>query len=263
MVSSLRGPTGISLVLLGVGWCLSGCAQDYGFAPPSNSQLVTVQVRVHPDLVAEKLEVMYRSASCKRTRRDARGEPYEVDGFHEIDVLPQKNGSTDIYEARIFKDGGGECRWKLSNVTFGVAYKEPTPFGDGVRYGAGGGVVVMFDEHDSPHGGADIEASGNLLIKKDYYPWVSESYIGGYRKEVSLAGRGDIYAKYRTSDADSVYFEPILHTDMVVSSEQPKVHKKGLFTIFKYPDGTVVADGHSEPDILRLEAIRLKSENRQ
>jgi len=242
---------------------LSGCAHDYSLAPPTNSEQVTVRIKVPSELEAEKMEVMYRSSSCQRTRYDARGEPYQVDGFHGIEVLPQQQGNSDIYEAKLAKDGGGACRWHLANVTFGVAYQEPTPLGDGVRYGAGGGVVVIFDNHDSPRGGADVEVDGDLSIRKDYYPWVSESFIGGYKKEVSLVGRGDIYLKYRATHARQVYFEPILHSNLIVYSEQPKVHKKGLFTTFKYPDGSVVSDGRSEPDFFKLDDIRLASEKRK
>ncbi|WP_447749000.1 hypothetical protein [Pseudomonas nicosulfuronedens] len=120
---------------------LGGCAQDYSLAPPANSEQVTVRIKVPPALEAEKMEVMYRSATCQRTRRDAYGEPYKIDGFHGIEVQPQQQGQSDIYEAKLARDGGGPCRWHLANVTLGVAYAEPTPFGPDVKYGAGGGLL--------------------------------------------------------------------------------------------------------------------------
>jgi hypothetical protein len=143
----------IATTLLGFFIFLSGCAQDYSLAPPTNSEQVTVRIKVPPELEAEKMEVMYRSATCQRTRRDAYGEPYKVDGFHGIEVQPQQQGQSDIYEAKLARDGGGACQWHLANVTFGVVYRDPTRFGENVTYAAGGGVVVIFDYNDSPMGG--------------------------------------------------------------------------------------------------------------
>lgn len=123
---------GISLGFLG------GCAQDYSLSPPANSEQVTVSVKVPSDLKARTMQVMYRSTTCQRTRCDAYGKPYKVDGFHGIDVQPQQQGQTDIYEAKLARDGGGACRWHLANVTFGVEYRNPEQFGRGVTFGAGG-----------------------------------------------------------------------------------------------------------------------------
>jgi hypothetical protein len=95
-----------------------------------------------------------------------------------------------------------------------------------------------------------------LTIKKDYYPWVKETFLGGYSKRVSLAGEGGIYLKYQALQARKVYFEPVLQSDYVVRSEGTKVQKKGSFIKFTYPDGSVVADGRSQPNFLKLQTIR-------
>ena len=160
-------------------------------------------------------------------------------------------------------DGGGACQWRLSNVTFGVAYTDPTSFGETVSYGGGGGVVVIFDHNNSPRGGADFKVKGDLTIKKDYYPWVSEAFLGGYKKHVSLAGEGNLYLKYQALQARQVFFEPVLHSNYLVTSEGTKVHKVGSFIKFTYPDGTVVADGSHSPDLRKLQTIRLAAENKK
>ncbi|NWL18004.1 hypothetical protein DM828_01480, partial [Pseudomonas umsongensis] len=141
-------------------------------------------------------------------------------------------------------------------MTFGVVYDNPAQFGANVTIGAGGGVVVIFDHNNSPQGGADIKVDGDLTIKKDYYPWVKEAFLGGYSKRVSLAGEGGIYLKYQALQALKVYFEPVLQSDFVVRSEGTKVQKKGSFIKFTYPDGSVVADGRSQPNFLKLQTIR-------
>lgn len=255
-------PQRISVALLAMLASLTGCAKDQSLAPPVNSEQVIVRLKVPSELKAEAMKVMYRSTLCTFTDHSAYGEPYQRDGYQHMDIEPAQQGRSDVYEAKLSKDGGGACQWRLSNVTFGVSYREPGRFGENVRFGAGGGVVVIFDDNASPRGGANIKVAGDLAIKESYYPWVSEAFIGGYRKTIYLAAEGDIYRMYKAPDAREVYFEPVLHSRFVVRSEQPKVHKKGLFSSFTYPDGSTVADGHSQPDFRRLEAIRLAAEKK-
>ncbi|MCS3417477.1 hypothetical protein M2399_002880 [Pseudomonas sp. BIGb0450] len=242
---------------------LSGCAMDRSLAPPPNSELMTITVKVPKELEAETLEVMYRSPICKRITSGASGQRIELQGYHGIDVQLQQQGQSDLYEAKLPMDGGGACRWRLSNVIFGVAYSNPAQFGENVTYGAGGGIVAIFDQNNSLRGGADIEVEGDLTIKKDYYPWVKESFLGGYRKRVSLTGEGDIYLGYQALQARHVYFEPVLHSKFTVYSIQPKEKKEGNHTAFTYPDGSTSADGRSKPDFRKLQAIRLAAEVQQ
>ena len=242
---------------------LSGCAQDYSLAPPVDSEQMTITVKVPKELEAETLQAMYRSTTCKRVSRGASGERVERDGHHAIKVQLQQQGGSDLYQVKLPMNGGGACKWHLANVTFGVAYIDPTRFGENVTYGAGGGVVVIFDHNNSPRGGSDIKADGDVVIKEDYYPWVSEAFIGGYRKYVSLAGEGHIYLKYQARQARQVYFEPVLHSGFTVYSVQPKEKKKGNHTTFIYPDGSAVADGRAKPDFRKLQALRRAAEANQ
>lgn len=252
------------VALLALFVSLSGCAKDYSLAPPPDSEQITVTVKVPKELAAETLEVMYRSAICKRTTRGASGQVIELEGYHGIDVQLQRQGQSDLYQASLPMDGGGACQWHLSNVMFGVAYGDPTRFGENVTYGAGGGVVVMFD-HNRPSrsSGLPIKIDGDLTIKKDYYPWLSEAFLGGYRKQISLAGEGNIYLSYQALQARQVYFEPVLHSEFAVYSVQPKEKKKGNHTAFTYPGGNVVTDGRSDPDFRKLQAIRLAVESKK
>ena len=240
---------------------LSGCAKDYSLAPPPDSEQITVTVKVPKELTAETMQVMYRSTLCTFTDYTASGTPYQRDGHQSVDIQPVRQGQSDLYEAKLAVDGGGVCRWRLSNVTFGVIYDDPTRFGENVTYGAGGGVVVIFDHNNSPRGGADIEIDGDLTIKEDYYPWISEAFLGGYRKRISLVGEGDIYLMYQALQARRVHFEPILHSSFLFRSEGTKVHKIGSFIKFTYPDGSSAADGRSVPNFRKLQSIRLAAES--
>ncbi|MGV6398100.1 hypothetical protein ACTUVN_004609 [Pseudomonas caspiana] len=256
--------TKIFVALLTMLFNLSGCGQDFSLAPPPDSELMTVTVKVPKELEAETLEVMYRSPICKRIKYDSSGEPIELKGYHGINVQLQREGQTDLYSAKLPMDGGGACQWYLSNIMFGVAYADPTRFGEQVQYGAGGGVVVMFDQNrPSLSPGLPINVDGDLEVKKDYYPWLHERFQGGHRKTINIAGQGGIYVMYQALQARSVYFEPMLHSDFLVTSQEPKVHKVGDFIKFTYPDGSSAADGKYQPDFRKLQAIRLAAENQK
>ena len=242
---------------------LSGCAKDYSLAPPADSEQITVTVRISKDLNARPLEVIYRSTLCTFTDHSASGKPYQRDDYQRMDIAPVRQGQSDLYQAKLSIDGGGACQWRLSNVTFGVTYADPTRFGENVNYRAGGGVVVLFDHNNAPRGGADFKAEGDVIIQKDYYPWVDEEFLGPYKKTVSLAGEGKIYLSYRALNARRVHFEPLFHPGYVVYSAGPKVKRKGNETTFTYPDNSVVADGRTKPDFQKMQALRLAAESKQ
>ena len=256
-------PLRICAALLTLFASLAGCAKDQSLAPPVNNQQVIVRIKVPSELKAETIKVMYRSTLCTFTDHNAYGEPYHRDGYQNMEIDPAQLDNSDIYEAKLSIDGGGACQWRLSNVNFGVSYQEPERFGKDVSFGAGGGVVVMFDDRrPSRSSGFPIHVDGDLTIKENYYPWVSEAFIGGHRKTMSLAGEGDIYLMYRAHDAREVYFEPVLHSRFVVHSEQPKVHKKGLYSSFTYPDGSIEKTPSGKPNFHKLETIRLAAEKK-
>ena len=246
----------MSLVLCALFFGLSGCRQDYSLSPPADSEKITVTVKLPEGLKNKTMWVMYRSATCKHIGTGASGQRTERDGYHSVYKELERQGQSDLYQVELPKDGGGACRWHLANVTFGVEYADLTRFGETVMWGGGGGVVVMFDRNNSPWGGADFNVDGDLTIRRDYYPWLSETFIGGYRKHISLAGEGDIYLMYRALQARNVYFEPVFHSDFLVKSEGVKVKSDRNFITFTYPDGSVESDRRSQPDFLKLQSLR-------
>ncbi|MGJ7517207.1 hypothetical protein ACSFE6_23115 [Pseudomonas baetica] len=244
-------------VLFALFFCLSGCDQNYSLAPPGDSEKITVTVKLPKELKTETMWVMYRSSTCKRISHGASSQRTERDGHHSVYKEFQRQGQSDLYQVELPKDGGGACKWHLANLTFGVVYADPTQFGENVTYGAGGGVIVIFDHNNSPQGPANIKVDGDLVIKKDYYPWVSESFIGEYKNDISLITEGnDYFLSYQALTAQQVYFEPILHADILVRSEGPKVKKKGNYVTFTYPDDSVEFVARAKPDFLRLQTIR-------
>jgi hypothetical protein len=237
---------------------LVGCAKDRSFAPPADSEYVTVTVKVPPDFEAETMLVMYRSSVCKRRRSDSAGRPYEISGFNNMEIQPRRSGTTDLYEAKLAVDGGGQCQWRLSNVTFGIAHPHPIVHGAD-WFGGGGGVVVIFDENNSNRGGATFFADGDLIITKDYYPWIDEERLGQPAVSFSLFGSGYAYLMYKAATAKEIYFEPVVHSKYVLRSIGPKVKKDGNYTTFIYPDGSTFSNG-KPASFARLEAIRHAAE---
>lgn len=264
-ITTLKGKAGalwLPIVSYSLFFSLSGCRQDYSLSPPADSEKITVTVKLPKELKTETMWVMYRSATCKGIGSGASGQRTERDGYHSVYKELERQGQSDLYQVELPKDGGGACRWHLANVTFGVAYADPTRYGENVIDGGGGGVVVMFDHNNSPRGGADINVDGDLTIRKDYYPWISESFLDGYKKHISLAGEGGTYLKYQALQARRVHFEPVLHSEFLVRSEGSRVHKVGSFITFNYPDGTAEANGRYQPNFRKLEAIRLATRSK-
>jgi hypothetical protein len=253
--------TKIPFALLLLFASLTGCAKDRSLAPPPDSEQMTVTIKMPDELKAKVMKAMYRSAICKFITHGASGQVIELEGYHGITEQFERRGQSDLYQVKLPMDGGGACKWHLSNITFGVAYANPANFGTNVTYGAGGGVVVMFDNNrPSRSGGFIREVEGDVMIKKDYYPWVSDLSSLGYGKDVSLVSQGHIYVTYRSWNARNVYFEPIVHSKFLTRSEPPKERKPGNRTLYTYPDGSVGTTRSYGPDFRKLEAIRLAAE---
>ena len=246
----------IFLLLL---FSLGGCAQNRTLSPPPGGEEVSITVKVPQNLAADPMQVIYRSAKCPIKRSGPDWTRYEEDGYLSTTVRPQRVGQSEVYEAKLPINGGGRCQWQLSNVTFGVTYANTAHFGENVRAGPGGGVIVMFDQHLLQQRSVfepTKKVSGDVLISKDYYPWVNEQLIGKHEKVAWIVGEGEIYSYYRAPNARKVTFEPSLHADYVVYSVESKVQEVGNYPQNTYPDGSVTADGN-KPNFKKLQAIRL------
>jgi hypothetical protein len=242
------------VVFIGLFAALAGCAKDRSFSPPAENKYVTVTIQVGNELKVEPIRVLYRSAVCKRATYDGNFRRTDVDEYHPFDLLPQRISETDLYEVKLPKDGGGQCKWQLNKVTFDVVYADPKRFGESAVAGGGGGVVVRFYYNSAAASG--ILVKGDLSIEKNYYPWVYEGFLGGYRKRVNIFGGARLYLQYNAPSAERVFFKPVLHPDLITYSKEPKVKKEGNDPVFTYPDGRVISDGNTEPDLDILEAIR-------
>ena len=239
---------------------ISGCAKDRRLAPPVDSEKVTVTIKVPKALQALKVEAIYRSKHCTRMRSDGNGGAVEIQGFNHMEVMPMRRANTEFYDAIIPKDGGGPCQWHLSSVEFGVNYKDLSAFPSDVSLGYGETIRVFFDSNTMLGASYAIRTNADVNLIADYYPWVNESFLGGYQKQARLSNARRVRINYFAPHAEKIYFEPVFHSGLVVYSVHPKIKGKGNYPVFTYPDGSVIVDGRTEPDLKRLQAIRLKLE---
>jgi hypothetical protein len=244
---------------------LSGCVKDYDvLTPPPDSEKVKIVIKVPVELEPKTLLAKYESARCRMFVDFPGVGTVPFPGSNYQNSKFTRRGETDLYEAEVFVDGGGECEWQLDSIEFGVVYRVPNRFAKKVTAYFGGTVLVKFDGQHAPFNTVDqfIERP-DLKIVKDYYPWVREAYeLGYYDKSVNLAKEYESYRTYRARDARNIYYEPVLHSDLVVTSTSPKkrVADEIVTTTFRYPDGTEESNRELEPDFKKMQEIRLKTE---
>lgn len=241
---------------------ISGCAQDYSMAPPTDGEKVRLIIKMPEELEAKPLRIMYRSAICQSVSHDSNGKPEMLNGYKGYESSFTQRGSENLYEAELFVNGGGRCQWQLSNVIFGVKYRIPSRFGYDATNGTGGTVIVRFDDNVAQFStGWESSVYGqDLEIVEDYYPWLSEKFIDGYAKRIGLSSDGAGYVTFKALQVRTVYFEPRLHSDYLVRSVSPTKHIIGDFIKFHYPDGAVESNGQSTPNFEKMQEIRLKAE---
>ncbi|MGE8060680.1 hypothetical protein, partial [Pseudomonas sp. NPDC089547] len=197
--------------------------------PYVEGEKVILRVKVPSELAAREVEALYRSTVCTSVAYDMDGDPYKRDGYRRLDVQSVREGDTNVLRTELPVDRGGRCRWRLSNVTFGIRYEGTSQFGESVAHGEGGGVIVLFDRSNSPGSGAAIKVEGDVDVRPDYYPWLSERFIGGYIKAANLATSRSPYIRYQALSARRVNFEPVFHSGYLVRSVGPKIQRKGDF----------------------------------
>ena len=129
-----------------------------------------------------------------------------MDGYNGFE-LTLRRGQNDLYEAELNVDGGGACKWRLSNVDFGVQYRLPTPFGTDAISGWGGGLIIVFDSNNPQRRvSSAIAVEGPRLdVVADFYPLVTERFINGYIKYASLVGVDARDLTYNAPQARKIY----------------------------------------------------------
>lgn len=236
------------------------CKKDESLSPPQNSKFVEIKINSEPDINVLPISVMYRSRTCFIERYDSKGQKYKEDGYNSI----QKNVKVVdlISNVSIPIDGGGDCKWKLSNATVNLMY-DKNKFDKDINTSIRNSIVLVFDDNLPQNYNGNIEniSSENVKISREYFPWIDADFMGNHGKSVSLImlGDRDLYS-YRVRSASTVNIDLISNFKDIVYSEGPKmksINKKN-YTVFKYPDGTIDAQGKDYPDFKKLQSISKK-----
>ncbi len=236
----------------------TGCAEtiDRTLTPPSDTHWVNVDVKnPSPWTRPFPLEVLYISNTCKRhflSMRD--GTRYEKVGYNPMKVPLQQQGNSNIWRARVAMNGGGSCDWKLSEFKMRIAYTDATHLGKNLVPGTGVGAKFAFDDLASQNGQFET-VSNNVNLSPKYYPLIKTNKRISLMDTLNLFGKKDYLQKKINSQGNnvSIFYSPILDENKVVRMVAPKEYKVGEYYKIMYPDGTVVSDGSTHPDVSKLE----------
>ena len=252
-----------SLLLLSVS--LVGCNPNLQLSPPKDGELVEVSVNVPDGFTPSDVDVVYRSKTCTRSGVSlANGSMVTRDGYQTLKLkMMRKKGST-FHSAAVPVDGGGQCRWALSNLMFGLEYVDPTKLWPTALMGGSAVIIVRYDANRPPiSSGREEKISDDLLIQADYYPWIHERFIGGHRTSLRFFGKTGDYIRFYAPSSRKIHFEPSFHTDFIVHSKGHKEKTIGLHHVFTYPDGSQQREKLGRPDFEKLQKIRFNAEQAQ
>ncbi|MBS3894458.1 hypothetical protein [Serratia marcescens] len=239
----------------------NGCAEtiDRTLSPPSDTHWVDVEVKnPSPWTRPFPLEVLYISNACKRhflSMRD--GTRYEKVGYNPIKIPLQQQGNSNLWKAKVAMNGGGSCDWKLSEFKMRIAYTDATHLGKDLVPGNGVGVKFAFDDLASQNGQFET-VSSTVNLSPKYYPLIKTNKRISLMDTLSLFGEKDYLQKKINSQGGniSIFYAPTLDESKVVRMVAPKEYKVGKYYKIIYPDGVVVSDGSTHPDVSKLEINR-------
>ncbi|OVZ93166.1 hypothetical protein CBW58_07105 [Yersinia frederiksenii] len=244
----------IKYSLLMVPVLLSGCEKDERLSPPLNGKSVSVTVKIPHEIDVLPLGVMYRSNKCFKKRSNSNGESYEVPGFHFTEINLKQIGDSDLFESQVPFDGGGNCQWKLSNVTIGIKYKKNALFESGDVTNVPINEIITFDEMEPQRvSGSYKDVYKELVISGDYYPMMTTYRIKDQSKTLSIVKEIDFI--YKMHEADKLFFYPVIHSNLIVKAMEPDKQKVGEYFEVTYPDGVVTSSPYF-PDFKKLRTLQ-------
>ncbi|MEL2243588.1 hypothetical protein PAS25_21705, partial [Leclercia adecarboxylata] len=169
----------INCSVLLISFLLISCERNEQLQPPSNGKKVLIKVKLPSDLDVLPLGVMYRSEICHKKRNAPDGKSHEEPGFNFIKMNLKRRGNSSEYDLFVPFDGGGQCNWKLSNVTIDIQYSSDA-FKENIDHVIGAGIIVIFDNNRPQRDDGVYEnVTGDLFISKNYFPWINERFLNG------------------------------------------------------------------------------------
>lgn len=234
---------------------MSGCTgtMNKTLSPPEDTKWVKVEIRnPSPYTKPFPLEILYISDICKRKLVSMRdGKHYEKSGYNLIKTPLNKHYDSDVWSAKVAINGGGKCNWMLSELNLGIKYIDVKHLGDNLVLGTSVGMTVAFGNNSTQYGLFELVSGNDMHLSPRYYPLIKENKRIIEFNSLSLFGKNNFIKKtmMALSGDMSVVFTPTLDETKIVYMIAPENSGVGDFYKFYYPNGDVVSDGSTHPDL--------------
>ncbi|WP_370968243.1 hypothetical protein [Enterobacter wuhouensis] len=246
----------LSLVLFFSTGCSINRTVNKTLSPPVDTKWVNIEVN-NPSQYTKPfpLEVRYISYECMKKRISGFDGSVITEPSYNVIGVPMQQESGDIWKAKVAMTGGGSCKWTLSAVNLGIEYIDAIHLGKDLIPGTAAGATLAFDNDASRNGQFYMETGNDVKLTPDYYPLIHTNRRIQKKDVLELFGKEDFIKRrisYNVSDDVSVLFSPRLDESKVVKIVAPAEYKVGAYYKIIYPDGTVVSDGSTHPDIRKM-----------
>ncbi|HDR2792013.1 MULTISPECIES: hypothetical protein [Enterobacter] len=232
--------------------CVS--ADDRTLSPPLNTAWVNIEIK-NPSAYTKPfpLEVLYVSTTCKRELMSLRDvQHYEKVGYNPVKIPLQKQSDSDIWVAKIAKDGGGKCNWQLSEFNLGIEYIDATHLGKGLVPGTAVGATIAFDDNATKNG-LFKTVHGDINLSPIYYPYIRERRLNSTETSLSLLGEKS-FISLKADGTNKFSFHPRLDETKVTRYIGVAKKEPGSYAKIIYPDGIVAPEGTIIPDFNKINA---------
>ncbi|WP_162556757.1 hypothetical protein, partial [Proteus sp. TJ1640] len=133
-------------------------------------------------------------------------------------------------------NGGGSCRWQLSEVWMSIIYKKTLNTYSDFETIPSHKIILIFNNHNDNEG----EIIRNLIqdekIELNYYPvFINNKVLN--EKKINLFNKWDGTQYTLVHNERNILFIPTYHKDNITKVDMPKEREKDI--IIYYSDGTI------------------------
>lgn len=238
--------------------CTAGCAKENrAIIPPDDTKWVYVEIKVPQNTRAVPLSAFYTSDECKKVKYNSDMKEYKKEGTYVDYIKLEQDKNSGNYKGRIPIDGGGQCKWKLGELTIGIEYSQVGHLIKNAKIGTAIGIVFSFDNIEREIG-FYRSIGTNVSLSPTYYPIIKEQHLINEGTYLSLFGK-ESFELYKINSNGKgnvmINFHPVLDESKVVRMIGPKEWKPGNHWRIEYPDGTVTSNGDTTPSFDKLNAM--------
>ncbi|ANS42239.1 hypothetical protein [Serratia inhibens] len=185
---------------------LLGCEKDELLNPPSDGEIVSVIAKMPVDSKILPLEIMYRSTTCLKSRKNSNGDVVTEPGYHFVKKEFNRASGDSILNLEVSRDGGGQCNWKLSNITLGFNLKDLPSGKDEKNENIPIKEIIVFDDNSPQRLSGSYEViNGNVKLEGDYFPLITKRRDSNSPLEYSII-KSSPDVIYKSTSAKEVIF---------------------------------------------------------